>query len=80
LKITFFGCFRDSIGLELKLDGPSPRSVAQLRQRLAADHPEAAATLASKRSRVCVNDAIVGDDHEIGPADAVEFLPPVSGG
>ena len=64
--------------MEVELDGS--RSVAELRDHLARLCPDAAVALGSKRVRACVGDSIVLDSHVVGPADEVEFIPPVSGG
>jgi molybdopterin converting factor small subunit len=33
-----------------------------------------------ERSRACVADMIVGDQHQLAEAETVEFFPPLSGG
>ena len=80
MRILFYGRLAEAIAPGIELDNSSGCSVSQLRQMLAAAHPDAAAILASKRSRVCVGHSLVGEDHLIGPGEQVEFLPPVSGG
>jgi molybdopterin converting factor small subunit len=79
VKVLFYGSLADAIGRELTLDA-SGCSIAQLRDRLIADHPVARQVLGSKRTRACVRDALVHDHHVVDQADVVEFLPPVSGG
>ena len=80
MKILFYGRLAESIAPAIDFDSDEECSVAQLRERLARDHPAAAATLASKRSRACVGERLVDDDFVLRSGDAIEFLPPVSGG
>jgi molybdopterin converting factor small subunit len=80
VRILFYGRLAEAIAPEIELDISTGYSVSQLREMLAAAHPDAAATLASKRSRACVGHALVGEGHLIGAGEQVEFLPPVSGG
>ena len=79
MKVLFYGCLADAIGPELTLDA-SGCSIAQLRDRLIADHPVARQALRNRRTRACVRDALVHDHHVVDQTDIVEFLPPVSGG
>ena len=80
MKILFYGRLADAIGPELQLDGQSPCSVAELRDRLAEEHPHAQAVLQNRRALTCVGDRFVRDDHSLSAGDIVEFMPPVSGG
>ena len=80
MKIGFFGRLRDSLGEELEVPAGREETVAQLRTRLAALHPSAAADLLSPRVRACVADSIVGEDFRLAGQGRVEFLPPLSGG
>ena len=80
MKVLFYGRLAEAIGPELELDAPAGSSVAELRERLAANHPAAREALRSTRARACVGDKLVGDDFVVSPSEAVEFLPPVSGG
>jgi len=80
LNIIFYGRLAEAIAPAIELDASAACSIAELRQRLAAEHPEAAATLASKRSRALIGASLVDEDHVIRPGDQIEFLPPVSGG
>ena len=79
MKVLFYGCLADAIGPELTVDA-SGCSIAQLRDRLIAEHPTAQEALGSRRARACIRDAIVHDHHVLDRTDVVEFLPPVSGG
>jgi molybdopterin converting factor small subunit len=80
VKVLFYGRLAETIGPELEIETPPGCSVEQLRERLIAAHPEAEQPLRSKRARACVGDALVPENHVLGTADRVEFLPPVSGG
>jgi molybdopterin converting factor small subunit len=79
-KIAFYGRLADTLGPELEFAIPSGCSIAELRQQLSAEHPEAAEALASRRTRACVAGSLVRDDYAITRNDRIEFLPPVSGG
>jgi molybdopterin converting factor small subunit len=80
MKILFHGRLAEAIGPELDVDAAPGCSVAELREKLIAEHPEAEQPLRSRRARTCIGDAIVHDNHVLQAADTVEFLPPVSGG
>jgi molybdopterin converting factor small subunit len=80
LRILFYGRLADVIGREVQVDAAAGCSIAQLRRRLTADHPNADRTLQDGRIRACVDDAVVDDDYIVTATDKVEFLPPVSGG
>jgi molybdopterin converting factor small subunit len=78
MKVLFYGRLADAIGRDIEIEAGGASSVAELRRRVAASHPDAADALG--RSRAVIASAMVGDEHVIAPADQVEFLPPVSGG
>jgi len=81
LKIGFYGRLAESIGREAELQVPDGGcTVAELRRLLGEQHPHAAAELSRPSVRASVADSIVGEDHRVGPGDAVEFFPPLSGG
>jgi molybdopterin converting factor small subunit len=80
VKVLFYGRLAELIAPELDVNTAPGCSVADLRDRLIADHPEAEPTLRSKRSRACVGDSVVHEQFVLSEADRVEFLPPVSGG
>ena len=80
MKVLFYGRLAEVIAPELETKARPGCSIAQLRDRLIAEHPEAAHTLRSKRSRACVGSALVRDDYVLAENQMVEFLPPVSGG
>ena len=79
MKVRLYGRLADAVGPQVELDVEAA-SVADVRRLVAERFPQTAATLASSRSRACIDGSIVGDDHRVFPGDAVEFLPPVSGG
>ena len=78
MKVLLYGRLADAIGRDIEIEAGGGCSVAELRRRMAANHPAAADAL--RRSRAVIASAMVGDEHVIAPADQVEFLPPVSGG
>jgi molybdopterin converting factor small subunit len=80
LKDVFYGRLAPAIGPQWEGDAPPGSSVAQLRERLVAEYPEAEEPMRSRRARACVGDSIVHDDYVLRPEDRIEFLPPVSGG
>ena len=80
MKVRFYGRLANVVASELELDVPKGCTVSQLRDILVREHPEAEAALRGRRSRACVADAIVDESYVPGAAEAVEFLPPVSGG
>jgi molybdopterin converting factor small subunit len=80
VKVLFYGRLAEAIGPELEVEARPGSSVAELRERLAAEHPGARQSLASRRARTCIGDTLVSDDHVLGETETVEFLPPVSGG
>lgn len=81
MTITMYGKLGELIARELAWEVPREGiSVALLRQALADRHPGAREDLLSPRLRACVGDAVVSDAHRVADGDAVELLPPVSGG
>ena len=80
MKVRSYGKLADVLGPERRLDIASPCTIAELRDRLAAECPDAAEPLASKRVRACVGEEIVPDSHVVHPGDTLDLLAPVSGG
>jgi molybdopterin converting factor small subunit len=80
LKVRFYGKLADLFGSERDVPIDGPCTVAELRRKLATDHPDAAEPLQNKRVRACVGDAIIGDEDVIGRGAVLELLAPVSGG
>jgi molybdopterin converting factor small subunit len=78
LRVLLYGRLADAIEREVEFDAPVGASVGEVRRQLAERHPAASDSLA--RSRACVGNALIGDEHRLGEADQLEFLPPVSGG
>ena len=77
MRIRLYGRLADAIGPEIDVD-QAETSVGAIRRRLASEHPDAAQALA--RSRAIIGAIAVEDDQPIDESDALEFLPPVSGG
>lgn len=80
MKVLFYGRLAEAIGSELELEAPSDASVAEVRDRLCVLYPQVSGTLRNRRTRACIGDRLVGDEHRPAAADTLEFLPPVSGG
>jgi molybdopterin converting factor small subunit len=80
MKILFYGRLADLLGPQVDLDVSEGSSIAQVRDRLAAEQPGAAPALAGRRVLACVGGSIVRDDYVVSRGDQIEFLPPVSGG
>ena len=80
MRVLFYGRLAETIGPELEVEAPPGCSIAELRDRLIAEHPEAEQLLRSKRALTCVGDALVRDNYIVGSADSIGFMPPVSGG
>lgn len=78
MRIRLYGRLADGIGREVEITDYAMDSVAAARRTLAEAYPAIADTLA--RSRACLENELVGDDHRLGPGRILEFLPPVSGG
>jgi len=80
LKIRFYGKLREEIGGEIDLDPSArPDTVAELRIVLAKLFPNAAEDLGG-RSRACIADYMISEDHCLAGVATVEFFPPLSGG
>jgi molybdopterin converting factor small subunit len=77
LRIRLYGRLADAIGPEIDVD-PVHTSVGAIRRQLASEHPDAAQALA--RSRAIIGAVSVTDQQAVDETDALEFLPPVSGG
>ena len=80
LKVRFYGKLADLFGSERDVPIDAPCTVAELRRRLAIDHPHAAEPLQNKRVRACVGDAIIGDEDIVPRNEVLDLLAPVSGG
>ena len=80
MKIQLYGRLADAIAREVDMGVGGPCTVGGIRAALASEHPAAAETLMSPRSRAVVGGSLVTDDQVVGSDATVEFLPPVSGG
>ena len=74
MKVLFYGPLADLLGPEMDLEG---RSADEIREEIARVHPAAADAIS--RSKVFVGGEMVHGNQPL-QAEAVEFLPPVSGG
>ena len=79
MKVHFYGRLAESLGRDIEVEVRENCSVADLRERLALEFPNAAKAL-GHRVRALVDDVVVADSHVVCPSDNVEFFPPVSGG
>lgn len=80
MKIRFYGKLGEKLGPEIEIDPPAgTNTVLKLRKALAEMFPDASIDL-QQRSRACIADSIVGEGHELGGTEEVEFFPPLSGG
>jgi molybdopterin converting factor small subunit len=81
MDVTFYGRLADVAGRRITVELPAGGcSIAELRLMVAREHPALADVIASPRTRPCIGAAIVGEDHHVDGRQAVEFIPPVSGG
>lgn len=80
MKVLFHGRLAEAIGRAIDVDAETGCSVAELRDRLVAEHPAIEQTLRSRYARALIGDRLVHDDHVLSAGETVEFLPPVSGG
>lgn len=80
MKILLYGKLADVLGREVELAAAAGCTIAQLRDRIAIDFPQAAELFRSNRVRACVGDSFVDDGYVVQAGEQVEFFPPVSGG
>jgi molybdopterin converting factor small subunit len=80
LKVRFYGKLADLFGHEREVRIATPCTVAELRLRLATEHPEAAESLLHKRVRTCIGDSIAQERDVVPEGTVPEFLAPLSGG
>jgi molybdopterin converting factor small subunit len=80
MKVLFHGRLAEAIGSALEVNCASDCTVAEVRERVAAEHPDAASVLRNKRALSVVGEKLVRDDYRLTCGDKLEFLPPVSGG
>ena len=80
MKVVFYGRLAEEIGAELEVGVSPGSSVAEVREMIAAEHPNVAGVLLSRRALSVVGERMVRDDYRLAAGDTLEFLPPVSGG
>lgn len=80
MKVRFYGKLADLFGSEREVVIGNPCTVAELRDRLAIDHPAGAESLRHQRVRACIGDVIARDSDIVPTGAVLEFLAPVSGG
>lgn len=80
MKVLFYGRLAESLGPQVEIAAPGDCTVASLREMLVAQYPVAEQVLRSTRTRAFVGDTLVFDDYRLDDQQAIEFLPPVSGG
>ena len=80
MKVVFYGRLAEEIGAELEVSVLPGSSVADVREMIAAEHPNVAWVLLSRRALSVVGERMVRDDYRLAAGDTLEFLPPVSGG
>jgi molybdopterin converting factor subunit 1 len=79
LTVLLFARLRDVAGTDrVSVVLPAASTVADVRHRLAAAHPDLAGLL--DRSAVAVNHDFADDARVLTPGDEVAVIPPVSGG
>jgi MoaE-MoaD fusion protein len=77
-EVRLFARAKDLAGAEsVRVELPPGATVADLRRRLAADHPALAGLLG--RCAVAVNDELADDASALPPRAGVAVLPPVRG-
>ena len=79
VTVRLFARARDLAGAAVvTVDLPPGATAADLRRRLAADHPALAPLL--EHSALAVENEFAGDDRILPPHAEIALLPPVSGG
>ncbi len=78
-RVLLFASLREAAGArEIIIEMPNPATAAEVRGRLAADHPRLAPLL--QTAALAINEEYVAPDHPLRDGDVVAFIPPVSGG
>jgi molybdopterin converting factor subunit 1 len=79
VRVRLFARARDLAGSDvLRVELPDGAAVAELRRRLAAEHPALAPLL--ERSAIAVENELAGDSLILSSEAEIALLPPVSGG
>lgn len=80
-RVLLFGRLRDLAGWRERTLEPSPRTLAELRARLAHEDKVLGEALAEPSVRIAVDQHVIKDEAvAIGEASEVAFMPPMSGG
>lgn len=81
LKVVFFAHLKEQLGTaELALALSTPKTVAEIKQQLIAEHNEWQAPLSANNLLAAVNHQMVNLNTEVKPGDELAFFPPVTGG
>jgi molybdopterin converting factor small subunit len=81
MKILFFGSLGERIGSTAKVEMPQGGcTIADLRQALVRQNPDAATYLATSAALVAVNQNMVPESFLVTPDQEVAFFPVLSGG
>ena len=81
VKVLFFAQLREQLQCEqLDVALQAPSNVAELRNRLVAEHPHWANFLANDKLLFSVNQTLVKSIHAVNDGDEIAFFPPVTGG
>ena len=79
IKVLFFATLKDRVGIkQVVVNLPDPLRVAELRNRLSGEFPQAREALS--KCLVAVNQEFAFDQDIVPPGAEVAFFPPVSGG
>jgi molybdopterin converting factor subunit 1 len=79
IRVLYFANVRERLHLDGEdVELPPNTNVGEVRERLAALHPEIAALL--PRVGFAVNRSMARNDHELADGDEVATIPPVAGG
>ncbi len=79
VRVRLFARARDLAGAEaVSVTLPHGATVAEMRRRLAVEHPKLAELL--RRSALAINQEFAEDDTAVPEGAEVALLPPVSGG
>ncbi len=79
-RVLLFGRLRDLAGWRERQIEPSPRTLAELRARLAHEDKALGEALAHPSVRIAVDQQIAVGEVVLGEASEIAFMPPMSGG
>ena len=81
MDVLLYGRLGDLVGRRIAVELPEGGcAIAELREIIAARHPQLREEIIRERVRACVDDKIVSPGFRISPDQRIEFFPPVSGG